>query len=420
MLAGRLPAVPPHLLFFLLYNLLYFIPLFLVFLWGYRGGGAAAAVGMDTPTMRTVTELYVVGVLSFSLGGVPFALLGRNANRAGGTGAGAGRIVRPALKLADKITIFVAAMVFLASAIALIPLGVYHAYAFSTGEMKGGIWSFSMFCSESLVLLGVMSLCSSSRYNVLIFVLLALLNSVNLLHGTRIFFIVTVMSAVVYAYIRGYLSVRRLLIFGPLMGAAVLGLAYVVFLSRSGLSAKGAFTAARIVSPVVYESLFSQIPLVTLLREPGLWSLTGHPFHLLGDIVANLTPRPLLPEKDSLLFFNRYAAISPLGAMNGYAAGLIYFGVFYPLFYFALGLFGSWLYARARGGSWWLVLYTYFSADFVFRIMRDGYLIPIKMLVNATEAFIFLLALRVLFVEVKRRLAVERSGSAQPPLSDRV
>lgn len=415
------PAVPPHVVFFLLYNLIYFAPLFLVFLVGYSGGGAAAAVGMDTRTMRAVATLYGVGVLAFILGAIPFALLARRKRQEQKVGTGSGlRGTLLALRLADKAAILTFAVVFLVSKIELIPLGVYHAYAFGTGEMTGGVWSFSMFCSETLVLLGVLVLYSNSRHNVLMFTLLALLNAVNLLHGTRVFFIVTVMSAVVYAYIRGYLPLRRLLIYGPLMGAAVLGVAYVVFLSRSGISAEGAFTVAKIVSPIVYESLFSQIPLVTLLRQPDLWSITGHPLSLVSDIVASLTPRPLLPDKDTLLFFSNYNSISPLGAMNGYAAGLIYFGDLYPLFYFLLGMFGSWLYAKARRGSWWLVLYAYFSADFVFRIMRDGYLIPIKMLVNSMEALVLLLALRLLFSGVRRRLELERLQAAHSPPADRV
>jgi hypothetical protein len=45
-------------------------------------------------------------------------------------------------------------------------------------------------------------------------------------------------------------------------------------------------------------------------------------------------PRFLVPDKDSMLYINNYAYLSPLGGFNGYAQGLIYFGLFFADFLF--------------------------------------------------------------------------------------
>ena len=47
-IANRLP-IAPHILFCLFYNLVYFVPLLLVYLLGYSEGGADEVLGMGTP-----------------------------------------------------------------------------------------------------------------------------------------------------------------------------------------------------------------------------------------------------------------------------------------------------------------------------------------------------------------------------------
>jgi hypothetical protein len=403
--AIRSPSIPAHLLFFVFYNIVYFVPLLLVFLWGYSGGGAADAISMDASTMMSVTMIYIVAIAAFFAGNIPYAILRKLKSGATRPSDDVG----PAIKLSDKLLIVSVAAVYVVSKIALIPLGVYREYAFTTGEMSGGVWSFSMFCSEAMVLLGILVLFSKARHNVLMFAVIALLNCVNLLHGSRIFFIVTVMGGILYAYLRGYLPWRRILIYGPLAACLMLGLTYFIFLSRTGLSTEGAFSAAKVVSPIVYESLFSQLSLVNLLRRPELWTATGQSLNFFSDIVLNTTPRILLAEKDALLYFSRFDEISPLGAMSGYASGLIYFGYFFPVFYFLIGFVGGWLHARAKTSAWWFIVYVYFTADFLFRIMRDGYLIPIKMLINAFEIIAILIAMRVLFKLARTRVPIAPS-----------
>jgi hypothetical protein len=70
----------------------------------------------------------------------------------------------------------------------------------------------------------------------------------------------------IYAYIRGYLSIRRLVIAGPIASISLLGLTYFIFLVRSSVSVGGGLTAAKLLSPLVYESVFSQVSLVGTLK----------------------------------------------------------------------------------------------------------------------------------------------------------
>jgi hypothetical protein len=100
------------------------------------------------------------------------------------------------------------------------------------------------------------------------------------------------------------------------------------------------------------------------------------------DIFYFVAPRVLLPGKDQLLYLDRFGDLSPLGGFSGYAQGLLYFGFAFPFFYFILGTGGAWLFRRARDSSFWSVIYVYFVCDFLFRVMRDGYVIPVKMLVD--------------------------------------
>jgi hypothetical protein len=397
-----LNAVPiaPHLLFFWIYNVIYYAPLLVIYIWGYSEGNVANEIGLDSRSIGSITLLYVEGVFAFSLGSFlvsTFQSKFQNARSAWSPFA------RPHFGLAEKITVLMLAAMFICAKVALVPLGVYSVYAFDTGEMTSGIWSFSMFCAECVLLVAILVLFSDARHNKLIFLLLSLLNGINLLHGTRIIFIVNVMAIVLYAYLRGTLTLRKMLMFGPILFAAVLGMTYVVFLSRSG-SFGNELNVAKVLSPIVYESLFSQISLRNVVNTPDIMNSTGALPDFLFDAVSFITPRFLLPDKDSLLYLSRFVELSPLGAFNGYATGLIYFGVFWPIFYLVLGGIASWLYSKAKSNAYWLVFYAYFTADALFRFMRDGYVIPIKIIVNIIELILLLVVFNALFKGLPRKI----------------
>jgi hypothetical protein len=384
--------LPPHVLFFLIYNLLYFLPLFAVFLWGYSEGGAADIADMGSSTMVRISCLYLTGACAFWVGSKIRRFLRWSIR---------GRVPllpwRPKwlqISLAEKAIVVVMVGIFIATKVALIPTGVYKEYAFDADLMGGALWTFSMFCSETLILLAIIVLFAKSRHNIVQFTLISAVNSINLLHGTRVFLISSVMSMIAYAYVRGYLRLRRVLLYGPPSFAGILLITYAIYLSRSGASFNGALSMAKILSPLMYESMFSQLSLIGVVNHPSVWPLTGHLSNFLGDLFLFIVPRIIVPDKDTLLSLKQFDYLSPKGAFNGYAVGLIYLGMFVPAFYFLLGMFGDWLYELSRKSPWWFVLYMFFATDFLLHIMRDGYLIPMKMLINTIEWILILIACR--------------------------
>jgi hypothetical protein len=383
--------IQPHLLLFWAYNLIYLLPLVGIYLYGYVDTGAVGQIGLDSQSIRSIWLVYAEGLIAFSLGSIFVSLvLGHlrtfNVN---------GEYRIPNIGITEKLGILLIAAIFIAAKAALIPLGVYHQYAFTDLEFKNSIWSFSTVCSEFVLLAATLLLFSDARRNLLGFAILSLLNCVNLLHGTRIFFVVNLLVLVVYAYMRGLLSLRQVIIFGPPAFVAVLLLAYAVFMSRSGVTNDG-LNAANTVSPLVYESLFSQISLRNVVNSSDIVNSTGSFPSFVSDVVLSLMPRVIVPDKDTLQYLERFAYMSPFGAFNGYAAGLIYFGVYWPIFYLVLGGAASWLHAKSRTNAYWLVLYVYFTGDVLFRFMRDGYTIPIKILFNIIELLAILLMVRAL------------------------
>lgn len=361
---------------------------------GYSGGGAEDIIGMQAKTFWEISFVYLVGFTAFVGGAatpkfIEWAIKGRVISN-----------WRPAWFHAQNpelIALLILVPVFIISKIALIPTGVYHEYAFDADLMSGPVWTFSTFCSETLILAQIIFLFNRNRHNVWMFCILSGLNGINLLHGTRVFFIITVMIGILYAYMRGYLPLRRIILWGPPSFMAILLIAYLIFLRRMSLSADNAFSMVKIVSPIIWESLFSQLSLIGVLTIPGVWALGGHASHFFIDVVIFSLPRIIVPDKSLLLYSSTFDYLSPKGAFNGYALGLIYFGIFYPLFYFVLGVVGSSLYAKAQVSSWWMILYGFFTADFLFRIMRDGYVIPFKMLINTFELLIILIVWRYIY-----------------------
>ena len=375
-------AIAPHSLLFIAFNLLYFLPLFVVLFFNYSEGGTSNAADLDTKALLRVALIFGSGTFAFLVGSL---LTWR------GISSDDRREKPFALQLFANDRTFgilcaIAIVIFLVSKVLLNPLGVYSEYAFDTESMLGGAWSFSMFCSESLLFLSIITLFSNMRRNVAWFLFLTAINAVNLLHGTRIFFMIGCIAFCFYQYLRGKLTLRVVAI----AFIAALGLGYAVFLLRSGAELDDqTLSAARLISPVMFEGVFSQISLIGVIRHPEAWSMWGSIGSFSHDIILFVTPRLLVPEKDKLLVINQFADLSPLGAFSGYAQGLIYFGLLFPLFYFVLGCGASWLLRQAAHSRFWSMMYVYFVGDFLFRIMRDGYVIPIKMFLDSLVILLF-------------------------------
>jgi len=357
-----------------LFNLLYLLPVLGLTLFDYSEGGTTKMADLTISLAEKIACLYVLGVLAFLSG-----------SRLGSAVANSHPIRSWTIHLFKPTGFFrllcvaMAAMLVLTKWL-LVPLGVYSEYAFDTGSTIGGLWSFSMFCSESLLLLSVVVLFSNVRRNVSWFLVLTAVNAINLLHGTRLFFMIAGIAFCLYLYMHGKLTLK-IAIFAF---CCALTIAYVVFLTRSNVELDEQTSSwARVISPIMFESIFSQLSLIEALKHTELWSSWGSIHNFFLDALYFITPRIILPAKDQLLFIDRFSDLSPLGAFSGYAQGLIYFGYIFPVFYFTLGIVAGWLLRHARNSQLWSMIYVYFVCDFLFRIMRDGYIIPIKMLVNA-------------------------------------
>jgi hypothetical protein len=365
----------PHSWLFLLFNLVYFLPLLGVLLFNYSEGGTTTAADLDPDTAGKIAWIYLLGCSAF--------LCGSRLDLSGSwtTANTPGRSLRLfGLSWSFWIICSVVVTALMVSKVLLIPAGVYSEYAFDTESMTGGAWSFSMFCSESVLFLSIAVLFSRARRNLLWFLVLTVINGVNLLHGTRIFAMIAGVVFCFYLYVRGKFSLK-LAVFAA---SSLLALGYLVYVTRSNIGMDDeTFSAARVISPLMYEGIFSQISLIQTVHNPNLWRGVGSPPNFFLDAIYFLTPRVLLPQKDAMLFTDRFTDLSPLGAFSGYAQGLLYFGVCFPLFYFLLGSVAAWLFRRAKDSSFWSVIYVYFACDFLFRVMRDGYIIPIKMLIDA-------------------------------------
>lgn len=389
----------PHSLVFLGLNCLYFLPVLIVFFFNYAEGGTVTLADLDATAVRRTLFTYLAGLIAFLMGSASSAKMlsaGQSQRRF--------RVLRRFdLRTSFWIATCSVVLGLVISKVWLIPEGVYSEYAFDTQNMTSGMWNFSMFCSESLLLLSIVALLSTSKHNVRWFLILSAVNALNLLHGTRVFFMIAGLTGCFYAFVRGKLNWRIAVVL--LLIAAAVG--YMVFLTRSNMVMDSeALSPAKLISPLMYESIFSQLSLFEAVRSPQLWDAFGSPHNLLLDTFYFLIPRFLLPDKDQMLYIDRFSDLSPLGAFSGYAQGLIYLGFLFPVFYFVLGWIASWLLRRAAQSPLWSVAYLYFVCDSLFRIMRDGYIIPIKMMING-------LAILGLVLLLDRALAF-LSGSTIP------
>ncbi len=380
-------SVSPHVAVFSALSLLYFLPLWSISLGSYDKGGVLP-IGLDAHlVMGKIFLVYLAGLVSFVAGSWATPricwLLGARIEKS---------VPLAWIKTSpvDGISFTILALAFLASKILLIPAGVYASYAFDSGGMESSVWTASMFLSDALILASIIVLFSRRKKRILLFILVSALNGVNLLHGTRNFFVITLLTTAVYGFTRSKISLRRLAFYGLVTFSLAMLLGYAVFVLRSHVEGAG-FALLDVLSPIIYESVFSQISLVSLLSHPILFDSNGGVLHLIQDVIFFVTPRALLPDKGSALWISQFGYLSPLGAFNGFASGLLYFGYLFPCFYFCVGMVAGLLH-RWASNQYGAILYIYFTCDFLFRIVRDGYVIPIKILINTVQ-MVFLLVI---------------------------
>lgn len=249
-------------------------------------------------------------------------------------------------------------------------------YGFDTGAISDPIWTFSMFLAELIFLLSMIWLVLGHRR---LFLLNILLLQMNLLHGTRIHVMVTAI-VIFYIYVRT-LSPLKILVMTLAGGTFMLFFSYAAFLWRHGaLETQFNLELQWVFSPALIESIFSQWSLVNVLTDRSYFE-TSHIWNFLSDPLVFSAPRFIFPDKESMLL-SIDPNLSPLGALNGIAASIIYLGWFFPLYWLFWGTVGAVLLRWARRFAWARIVYFIFCFNIMLRLMRDGYVIPAKIMIN--------------------------------------
>ena len=132
-LSSASQVISPHVFLFLLYNVTYFTPLFLVYLFGYTPGGAGEAASGSLATMATIALLYAIGVTAFVLGAQSRQIL---RSLLGGCKEHHSVLKRVSLDLSVKLGVTILVIAFLISKIAIIPLGLYSQGNYFEGEYQ--------------------------------------------------------------------------------------------------------------------------------------------------------------------------------------------------------------------------------------------------------------------------------------------
>jgi hypothetical protein len=260
-------------------------------------------------------------------------------------------------------------------------------YAFDTGAMNDPTWTFSMFLSEVIVLMSVMWLALGvNKY----FWLNILILQLNLLHGTRIYMMIAIIF--LFGIVIRKLPKIKIITFSFLAFVFLVASSYIMFLIRHDvLDSDLNFDLQWMFSPVLIESIFSQWSLINILSNDLYFSKTEIGSFLIDPLIFSL-PRILFPDKENWLLYLD-PKLSPLGAFNGIAASIIYFGYFYPIYWIIWGSVSALLCRAAISNYWARVIYLIFCFNILLRLMRDGYLLPVKILLDDIAIIVLFLVL---------------------------
>ncbi|QJE00893.1 hypothetical protein HH212_13395 [Massilia forsythiae] len=342
-------------------------PVLLKYFYDVTGGGVEIFSLKDTSAFITYSTIWLMAIIPFFFG---FGLAPKKIEY---------QLPRDINKTLT-ITIGLLAPIYVLVKALLARDGVYQNYAFDSDLMVGGVWSFSMFLSETFVLLFAFSLLAKNRK---LAVICFLLISINVLHGTRIFNFVSILIFAAW-YITNQKFTKTVLLKMLLSFAGLMVCAMIVFLYRSDvdfLSVSFEEQLFYLFSPVVYESVFSQTSLLDLANS-AFGDSTCDAIDFFWDFSSFVIPRILNEGKDAICLA-RYSYMQPLGAFNGIFASYIYFGWWYFLYFFGYGLFLRGLRAAKSGKYFFNVIYFYCLANISIRIVRDGPILAGKYLANA-------------------------------------
>lgn len=403
----------PHFWLFVIVNVNYCGPVLIAYYLAFSEGGVGQVLNIGPTEITRFAAVYVLSVLSFWAGaafvrGLPLHAVDKRLN------AAPYAQFRNGSPMGLRAMTVIISVALVACKIALIPSGVYSQYIFDGDLVAGPIWTASMFLSEALVIFLVGHLISEKTLASPYFIGGVLCLSINLLHGTRIFDVALALCVVVYFWIQVGFN-RRVLAYTGIGIAALFAVLYLAFATRTDYHySDDAGTLTMLASPVAYEAVFSQMSLLGFLQGDQV-TVFGHPLDFISDTISWVLPRFLNPDKDSAGLLGQYADLAPVGAFSGHASGLIYFGYSLGIYYFLVGAFGSWLQRKAKTNPISFIIYLYFCADILFRMMRDSLIYPIKYFLN--DAILLIVGI-YLFEHLKAFLSRRRAEfeTASPEL----
>ncbi|RJP88856.1 O-antigen polymerase, partial [Salmonella enterica subsp. enterica serovar Schwarzengrund] len=244
----------PHTFMFLIFNIVYMLPVAYVHFFGFSLGGVEEIFNGD-PSMLADMMVFYVAVLFFYLAGS--ALLGfgiKNKNIQW--------IIAFDLPVIVKILFSLVLFSIVLSKVLLYPEGVYSSYAFDSGAMASRVWNISMGLSELGII--IFTFCLVTK-NIKFAVVTFLIVSLNLLHGTRIFTLILLLMIIFYIiFINKRISKLKLFIILSIFFSAIVISFLIIFIIRSNVSIDN-INIDLILSPIVYESLFNQISFMRML-----------------------------------------------------------------------------------------------------------------------------------------------------------
>lgn len=389
----------PHTLLFLLYNLVYILPVLYVHIWGFSQGGVEQIFNNDANVLSSMIVFYAVALFFYIAGS---SLLG--------FGVRCKSIdwqINFKLPIVIKVLFFAVVLALVVSKILLYPEGVYSAYAFDSGGMSSRVWNISMGLSELGVLIFTICLATkNTRFALMTFLVVSL----NLLHGTRIFTLILILIGVFYfVIVNKKISKFRLLIYLGAFFLLVVIAFLLVFIIRSNVSVNN-INFDLLVSPVVYESLFNQISFIRMLGLLHQGMVSFAPHMLFADAAIFTLPSFSIDDKAMLMYINNFGELSPLGGLSGYASAIIYFSNFYFIWYFFLGGVSSLLLRATYSVNFPImtrVIYIYFVCDTLFRFNRDPWFIVIKMLANNLMFLIFVFMIIAVKMRMEKRRVIQ-------------
>ncbi len=355
--------------------------------------GGAGSIGLEgAGAVAEYLVLWTVAVVSF--------MLGMGSIR----GSVALALPRHAVKSIAGL-LMVVGPATIATKVLLQRQGVYESYAFDSGQMSGGVWTFSMALAEiDLYLFAASLLLKNAKLTAACLFLVAL----NLIHGTRIFAAGAISISYFFWISTHQISLKKFMAM-VVSVFLVVGLGMVIFIFRSHVEidySQYDQLFKYFISPIVYESLFSQLALIDFANGLKI-NFVCSPIDYYFDVLGFIVPRILNPDKDALCI-SYLDDLQPLGALNGVFAVYAYFGTFSFVLFGLFGFIGRAFFRFGRRNYYAMTLSLYFSGSIVLRLVRDGPVYAMKFLSMAVFGCLSLFVIELMLEKLSLRKQGDR------------